>query len=545
MRKLFFSSRRVCRLAVTAICALCAGGCAVQKIRFADRDPVWFVNDMRPIPAPRSVALYCSDTPLELFSEPVAVRKVPLSRDRSARDVNSLDQVPESSWFAPRLGRQNLTPQALTDGPVEDGPPQPPLRALCLCRSAHLPTLLIQDQRGLCYWLKFDPPDSVGIRTATSFIVGRLFWAFGYHVPEEHLFAFSPNEIQIDPAADFHQSDLDSVFARIASPLHGHYRTAAVRIPDGLLLGPTLERGVRHDDPNDIHPREDRRVLRAFRVFAAFVNMPDISSRNTLDLYAGPDGEGAIKHYFVEFDDALGAYAARTGRFWAGHRRLFDIGDLMVAFFTAAFRVDAWEDMVPSPWPSVGVFESGRFNPFKWKEIHSYAPIRHCQPSDAYWAAKIVAALTPEHISCLVDAADYPHPGAAEYVKRVLLDRRRKIIDAFFLALSPIEFIEGHEERLYFLDYARLMQVDGADSCRYRIAVHDEKGRPLQEPIFVVSDSARFSVLCPPTGIERTDGYFCLEIGVERFKKTAAMRKPAQFHFRRHKGKNTIIGIVH
>ena len=84
-----------------------------------------------------------------------------------------------------------------------------------------------------------------------------------------------------------------------------------------------------------------------------------------------------------------------------------------------------------TPWSSVGAFESEAFSAGDWRETYSYLPIRSSQPPDDYWAAKIVGALTRQHIQILVDAANYLEPGAADYVVDTVMERRRKILQHY------------------------------------------------------------------------------------------------------------------
>ena len=73
-----------------------------------------------------------------------------------------------------------------------------------------------------------------------------------------------------------------------------------------------------------------------------------------------------------------------------------------------------WERLEPTPWADVGVFESQTFVFETWREGSGFVPIRHARPDDDYWAAKVLALLTPEHVRAAVEAGAFATPEAAD-----------------------------------------------------------------------------------------------------------------------------------
>ena len=55
----------------------------------------------------------------------------------------------------------------------------------------------------------------------------------------------------------------------------------------------------------------------------------------------------------------------------------------------------------------MGAFEAELFDPATWKTASPYEPVLNSQPDDDR-AAKVVGAVTREHIEALVEAAQYP-----------------------------------------------------------------------------------------------------------------------------------------
>ena len=67
------------------------------------------------------------------------------------------------------------------------GPPETPITVVQAKVGGGNPGFIIADARGVKYLAKFDPPEFPGIETTTAQVVNRLFWGFGYNVPEDYL----------------------------------------------------------------------------------------------------------------------------------------------------------------------------------------------------------------------------------------------------------------------------------------------------------------------------------------------------------------------
>ena len=225
------------------------------------------------------------------------------------------------------------------------------------------PGFIIADKRDRLYLVKFDPPSYPAIETSTALIANRLFWAFGYNVPEDYLYFLDSRELEIDSTANLSREDIELVFGRVAAPRDGVYRTTVSLLIDGIYLGPIPDSGVREDDPNDRFPHENRRILRALKVFGAFTNQTDIRIDNSIDVYEGIGGKGFVKHYLLDFGEAFGGHGASHQRLWDGYTHIFSFSDLTKNLFRFGFGVEKWEHLQETAWPSVGAFESLYFDP--------------------------------------------------------------------------------------------------------------------------------------------------------------------------------------
>jgi hypothetical protein len=78
--------------------------------------------------------------------------------------------------------------------------------------------------------------------------------------------------------------------------------------------------------------------------------------------------------------------------------------------------------------PSVGFVESRMFDPAGWRPDYPNPAFDERTERDIRWGARIVAGFTDDHIRAAVAAAHYADPRAAEYISRVLIERRDKLV---------------------------------------------------------------------------------------------------------------------
>src|SRR5262245_30739795 len=109
-----------------ACIALLVCGCATAPT-FQDRPIVWRVNDRKDMAQPESNDFLR----LAYFTRVLVTRRITramqLPDAEPARNVNALDEVPNSSWFENRIGARDMSPDEVARGPVTLGPPQLPL----------------------------------------------------------------------------------------------------------------------------------------------------------------------------------------------------------------------------------------------------------------------------------------------------------------------------------------------------------------------------------------------------------------------------------
>src|SRR5215831_12666325 len=249
--------------------------------------------------------------------------------DRSkapAANVNTIGEVPDSSWFQNRHGMAPMSLSELITGPnTGDGPAtDQPWIIIDAKTEGVTPGFRIRDGRGDVYFIKFDPMDYPEMSTAAEVISTKFFYAIGYNVPENYLALFRRDQVHVDAQSKLTEADLDKLLTRVPRRADGTYRAVASKLLKGRPLGPFQYFGARPDDPNDIFPHENRRELRGLRVFAAWLNHDDSRAINTLDMLAKEDGRHYVKHYLMDFGSTLGSGSTNPQKPRAGWEYLWD-----------------------------------------------------------------------------------------------------------------------------------------------------------------------------------------------------------------------------
>jgi len=517
--------------------------CASAPPRFALRPPVTAAPDTAAVPVP-----HATEFEMLTYQSDLVVRRpirsaLYVPESKTAGDVNAMDDLPASTWFTPRLGYRDISPAELLAGPSKVGPPRPPMTVVRAKTTGGNPGFIIEDGRGKQYLVKFDPPAFPGVETTTALVVNRLYWAFGYNVPEDFLILFRRGDLIVDPESGLTESGVDSVLAATALPVEGQYRATVSLFIDGIILGAIPDKGVRKDDPNDRIPHEDRRILRALRVFGALTNHSGLRIDNTLDTYVGPANQGHVKHYLLDFGENFGAHGAGKDVLWDGYSRFFSFGEAFRRLVTLGLVVEDWEYLSFTEWKSVGAFEAQRFSPEKWKTVSPFLPVQRARPDDDYWAAKIVGALGREHVSTLVTAAQYPEPGAADYIIATLMERRRKILEYYLRAVSPVDAVSVTNRELRLRDsYTAFLGSSGPTA--YEVSYRDDDGQAIATDQTVTSSDEEVTVQLPSDLFANSDGYVRIQVTVRWGDQRAP--RAAEFHVRLNDaGVAQLVGVAH
>ncbi|HJU41342.1 MAG TPA: hypothetical protein VJ691_00955 [Vicinamibacterales bacterium] len=419
-----------------------------RRPQFRADDPV-AVDDDRVVDASRAqrdaLGAY-ADFVLNSFFTPGDRRPLP------AVNVNSLGEVPDSSWFTNRIGTGSLTLDDIVRGP--DRTPSLNVKRWMIVqgkdtgRQAGFRAVDADNPDGAKYQIEFDPAGNPEMATGAEIIGTAVYHALGYNVVDVYLIDLDPAALTIAPTATievagrtrpFTRQDLAQVLRRAARKTDGHYRALASRFAEGTYMGPFRYYGMRADDPNDIYPHEHRRELRGNRVFTAWLNHDDSRAINTLDMLVGAEGRRYIKHYMFDFGSILGSGTNEEDLPWVGHEYVVQSKPALLTFASLGlWRRPFIGVNAPADLPAAGNFTADRFEPASWRPHYRNAAFENMQPEDAFWAARLVAAFSPEAIARIVNKARFTDPRVTDHITGTLLRRRELILRTWLTTLNPL-----------------------------------------------------------------------------------------------------------
>jgi hypothetical protein len=437
---------------------------ATASPRFFPDDPIWIDHDTA-FDASQIVPMEDSNG-YDFFVN--TVLNPGDRRDIRALNVNTLDEVPDSSWFTNRIGRRDMPIAELVKGP--DRFDRIDLDGWVVSAgkgTGAQPGFRMSDPSGHVYQIEVDPPSNPEMATAAEIIGTAFYHAFGYHTVDVYLADLEADTVVISPKATlrdplngrrraFTRRDLNDVLRRAARRKDGRYRVLVSRFADGKPLGNFRYHGTRPDDPNDIVPHEHRRELRGARVFAAWLNHDDSRAVNSLDFLETSNGRAWVKHYMFDFGSVLGSGTVNAQRHRAGNEYIFEHEPGWLTLATLGLYVRPWMLIdYPDVPRSVGRLEGEAFDAEEWKPEYPNAAFDNMRPDDAFWAARIVARFSERDVRAIVEKAQYSDPEATNYVTRTLMQRRENVLRTWLNKVNPVvNAVLGRDGTLTFSNAA-------------------------------------------------------------------------------------------
>jgi hypothetical protein len=367
---------------------------------------------------------------------------------KRAQNVNTIDEVPDSSWFTNRIGTRPVTAEELVRGPIVGAPPDPSTWVLIREKTsgAH-PGFTARDAKGDTWFLEFDPPYFAEGATSVVVISTKIFWALGYNQVESFITTFDPKNATIEKTATlrrpsgkrtpFTKDDMNAILEQVAKNKDGSYRVVAGRLLPGKILGEFRYDGTRPDDPNDIVPHEHRRELRALRVFGAWTNLTDLKAANTLDTLLTVDGKTRVHHYLQDVGSTFGLN--NDLHEWdLGYEHFYQGDKTMRRLWSFGFALSPWQTVDYEEYPSIGKIEGDEFDPRLWRPQTPTTAYMELREDDAFWAARRVAAFTDDLIRAAVHTGQFSDPMAEKHLADVVIKRRDKIKSIYLTAINPV-----------------------------------------------------------------------------------------------------------
>ncbi len=395
------------------------------------------------------------DRGAQWFYIPRTIRRI-LGIKRPALNVNIYDEIPDTSFFANRIGRSDMTAEEIISGPERTGGPDTSGQWLITKGKFEgiTPGFFIKDAQGNEYLIKFDPPGYPELSSGAEAIASRIFYAYGFNVPQYTVCYFDPKILTVwEDATYYGKSGFKKklTLERVMESLenidrteNGLIRCSASLKVEGIYKGPMSLDGYRKEDPQDFFRHRSMREIRTLPVFASWVNNHDIRKGNTLSTWITEDGGGYLKHYFIDFGSSFGSAGDRVKDLTFTHEFFLDYGSIIWQTATLGLlRRDwdkRWEENNPKvKYPAAGYFDNLYFIADRWKgEIPHYA-FDDMTYGDAFWAAKIVMSLKPEVLRQIMKVGQYTNTEAEDYIYNVLLERQKLIGQTWFSKVTPLD----------------------------------------------------------------------------------------------------------
>lgn len=455
---------------------------------------VWYDQDDAHIPEPaeRDPDLYWDQyqdavaLPLARFFDPVrAVRRIGSAFGDEhvvhAHNVNSLDEVPNSTWFTNRIGLYELSADEAARGPGDGKGPDrsAPWTVVSAKTQGVTPGFNIRDAQGEVYVIKFDPPGYLGATTCAGVICGRVLHAAGYNVPDDATVTFRREDLVLGDKVSIRlpdgskrpmtHDDLDAILNKVDRLPTGEWFAISSKFLSGKPAGPFDYRGRRDDDPNDRIDHENRRELRGLELFASWLDHFDTKQHNSLDMYVTEGDRGYLRHHLIDFASTLGIAANGPGQRYA-YEYTVDVPAIAGRLVSLGFHESDW--MVrkrPEGLDEIGYFVAEPYDPLEFKPLQPNAAFANATRYDHYWAAKIISAFTDEQLLAISQAGGYRNPEATKYMARTLADRRDQIARTLFGEIAPLEFFRKDGNAVVLRDLAEERQVFPGTTPRYRV----------------------------------------------------------------------------
>lgn len=265
----------------------------------------------------------------------------------------------------------------------------------------HATRFYCEDEEGRCFLLRFYPPGMDEMATGAAVIGSTIARLMGYNVPVSTI-------ITVKGTGD--------------SRFDGRRAVATEVVPG-------------EGGPWSYYSFRDRREIRATKVLAAWINNNGLVDHNTLISSFRVGNVKLYRYYINNFDSSLGSAGARAKLPRDGWEHRLDMGVIASTPLRLILKpFGLWRERykrTDKPIDTVvGLFDSN-INPDLYEAEYPNMAWHCMTTGDALWAVNLISRFTPEQIEAVVALARYSDPGDAEYIKNILLERQRKIIEHY------------------------------------------------------------------------------------------------------------------
>jgi hypothetical protein len=421
-----------------------------------------------------------------------------------AANVNSMDEVPDSSWFLNK-------PRG--DASHDDAPgackPDDMLPAAADVKDGEWVIDHGKDNGSTLgfrinikgkgkYMLKADDEGLPERASAASVIGAAIYDEVGYYTTCEQVAVFKKEQLKLTPGLKVidnegisHAFDDKSLEKALKSTTHYSgdlIRMQASKWLPGLTIGPFRYIGTRKDDPNDVIEHASRRELRAGQIMAAWLDHWDAREQNSMDVWMAANEKdkdsspGHVMHYILDTSDTLGgAVSVDEMSRRLGHSYNFDFVDVFGSLFTFGIREYPWDRAEKLPGKEkFSYFGTKDFDPAQWKPLYPNPAFLAMTEHDAAWMARKLARFSKADIDRIVRLGMWKQEGDIRFLSNALEVRLQRILQRYFSKLSPIGEVRKEGDKICGTDFARLREVYGPNRYKYSVVErHEGKSIPL------------------------------------------------------------------
>jgi len=497
---------------------------------------------------PRKINL-AYDLALNLFTRPGDAGIV------RAQNINTIDEVSDSNWFTNRDLTRGVSIDELVKGPnTSSGPAPGKWTVIRAKKSGVTPGFTLRDSAGEIWFVQFDAPGHDQAASGAAVVATKIFYALGYFQTENYISRLRPEDLTIDREAKVETisgrvrgmkwDDIQGVLKRANRQKDGSYRVLASRGLPGKILGGFEYYGTRPDDPNDVVSHENRRELRALRVFGAWTNLVDMKALNTLDTVITENGRSFVRHYLQDVGSTFGTGALGPREYDEGYEYLWEGDKAWKRLISLNFYLQPWQTIPYKEYESIGRFEGDHFDPTLWKPRVPTAAFLRARPDDDFWAARRVMAFSDKMIRAIVKTGEYSDAAAERHLADVLIKRRDKIGAAYLPAVNPlVDFALNGAGVLTFVNAAVQARVASAPPNGYEarwFTFDNQTGAatPLGSSVTIQGMSIQAPVALPG----ETDTFVKVEIAAVN-PPHPAWKDPVQVYFKKTADGWKLVGL--
>jgi hypothetical protein len=151
------------------------------------------------------------------------------------------------------------------------------------------------------------------------------------------------------------------------------------------------------------------------------------------------DGRQTVRHYMFDFGSIMGSGTVHAQTPRAGNEYILEWAPGLRTGLSLGFYFKPWTLIrYPDAPRAVGRFEGQAFRAEAWRPEYPNTAFDNMRPEDAFWAARIVSRFDEAAIRAIVAKARYSDPRAADYITRVLIQRRDKVLRRWLTAVNPL-----------------------------------------------------------------------------------------------------------